>query len=631
MPKGQMETQQVLLDDTDSMANSIICTNSPGNIFSTLTPTNEQHPFERVQQATENCGSLQQHFEQMAEKCQRLRSIEALCQQNIDHLLEKIRRDCANMEKSREMLQQCIGIPEPEALCLRQMNTKQRKEASAQAKKAEQKDRMEASEHERHHAEMLQQWEKEKAEREQEHKKVLFEMRQKVATLQTQQEAEQTRFENAKQEVLLEEQNERSALSEALLQTQGELSRACQQVQQLRQEVKEQQEKGQTIKAELQAELQEAHSEFQAAQRRHKEELQGIKEEMNLLLEQREALQKQIRALQDTVLEMESAQATQKKELLQELEELRAGEQCLKASVHLLETEVSQLRVRFQRSEHKALALARQCNSSELELRKAKAEMDKLRAHNQELQMKLAENWWKEQLKHTSREIALQKEATERQEEAETLRQEVASLQRKLESLEKERKDVLHEREMYQQKMRDLEKKNEMHAAEMRNHKENSQQLEVEREGMQEELEHGAAALKKWIEYAQVLRAALSKSEMAKGALKKDLDILKEKTCIQPAFKAQVEKLYCMSDTSLECEQPGASPENENTEWPELSTDPRGIYKVVASEGRRIRTFRRVFYPDYFTLSLRESAQQDTSTYKREESSSSSGEPQLSC
>ncbi|XP_056363141.1 centrosome-associated protein CEP250-like [Oenanthe melanoleuca] len=759
-----------------------------------------------------------------------------------------------------------------------------------------------ASERERHHAEMQEQWEKEKAEREQEHQKILSEMRQKFATLEAQQEAEQTRFENAKREVLLEEQNERSALSEALLQTRGELSQACQQIQQLRQELKEQQEKEQTIKAELQAELQEARSEIQAAQRRHKEELQGVREEMNLLLEQRDAVQKQvgeltsqlaasqesqeaivqraqkdvswaqdqsrqkllevehtkkqleeaehqnkelqvhlqnlerewsqwkevaqqnselqasvnvlerekarlilsleeknlclrtleeknlelnnqvsqfhsalqenerlrskhgrelqelnsqIQALQDTALEMEAAQATREKELLQELEESRAGERCLKASVHALETEVSQLHVSLQRCDDKVLALDRQCNTSELELRKAKAQMDKLRTHNQELQKKLEESeqdWWKEELKHASREIALQKEATERQEEAESLHQEVASLQRKLEILEKQ-----HERELYQQQMRYLEKKNEMHAAEMRNHGENSQQLEVEREGMQEELEHGTAALKKWIDSAQVLRAALNKSEMSKGTLKKHLDILKEKTCIQPAFEAQVKQLFCMSDASLESEQPAASPEKEKTEWPEWSTeprrtgeqpaagaegeqlsehprkamervrdvvatsedkaekheattDPRRTYEVepegssikrifrsvhisdtirldvpqsaqhsmstsaepaagaegeqlsehprkamervrdvVATsedkaekheattdprrtyegpEGRRIRTFRRVFPPDYFTLPVHESAQQNTSTSEREDSSSGSGEQQ---
>lgn len=51
--------------------------------------------------------------------------------------------------------------------------------------------------------ETLEQWEKEKAEREREHEKVLFEMRQKVATLQAQREEERTRFENAKREVMI--------------------------------------------------------------------------------------------------------------------------------------------------------------------------------------------------------------------------------------------------------------------------------------------------------------------------------------------------------------------------------------------------------------------------------------------
>lgn len=67
-----------------------------------------------------------------------------------------------------------------------------------------------------------------------------------------------------------------------------------------------------------------------------------------------------------------------------------------------------------------------------------------------------------------------------------------------------------HERELYQQQMRNLEKENEMHAPEMRNHKENTQELEVERAGMQEDLEHGAAALKKLRDSTQVLSAALS-------------------------------------------------------------------------------------------------------------------------
>jgi len=48
---------------------------------------------------------------------------------------------------------------------------------------------------------MLEQWEKEKAETEGEHEKHLFDMEQKVATMQARQEEERTRVENAKQEV----------------------------------------------------------------------------------------------------------------------------------------------------------------------------------------------------------------------------------------------------------------------------------------------------------------------------------------------------------------------------------------------------------------------------------------------
>lgn len=48
---------------------------------------------------------------------------------------------------------------------------------------------------------MLEQWEKEKAETEREHEKKLFDMKQKVATMQAQQEEERTRAESAKQEV----------------------------------------------------------------------------------------------------------------------------------------------------------------------------------------------------------------------------------------------------------------------------------------------------------------------------------------------------------------------------------------------------------------------------------------------
>nr|XP_030117365.3 ELKS/Rab6-interacting/CAST family member 1 isoform X3 [Taeniopygia guttata] len=334
----------------------------------------------------------------------------------------------------------------------------------------------------------------------------------------------------------------------------------------------------------------------------------------------------------------------------------------------LLETEVSELRVRLQSSEERAEAMATQY-------------------------------WWKTQLKHISRESALEKEATERQEEAVTLRQEVASLKRKLENLEKERKDVLHERELNQQQMRDVKRKNEMCAPERPNHQERTQQLDVEKEIKQEKLEHGTAALKKG--RGSALSAALSKCKIAKVCLQKGLAFLKGESGIQagtgidlqstpeslsyssassheeqdaeaeverliggsgtilepeqpPAslekekrespevsteprrsgeqdVEAQVEQLFRGSGTSLEPKQLAASSEEEKKESPELSTEPRRNGKQVEPERRRIRTFRRVFLPDYITFPVHESAHQNRSTFEMEESSSSYGEQQPSC
>ncbi|XP_077043645.1 uncharacterized protein LOC143695425 [Agelaius phoeniceus] len=231
---------------------------------------------------------------------------------------------------------------------------------------------------------------------------------------------------------------------------------------------------------------------------------------------------------------MEASQATQQKQLLKELEESQAGERSLRDSVHVLQAEVSELRVKLQSSDDKALALAIQCEAVELELRKTQAQRDNLRARNLELQKELEEieqDWWKEEVKHISQETALEKEATKRQEEAVALRQEVASLKKKLEILEKQRKDVLHERELYQQQMRYLEKKNQMDTLNLQSQQERMQQLDSEKETMQEELKHGTAALKEG--RGSTLSAALNKCKIARGALQKRLGSLKGKTCIQ--------------------------------------------------------------------------------------------------
>ncbi|NXT81098.1 CP250 protein, partial [Zapornia atra] len=183
-----------------------------------------------------------------------------------------------------------------------------------------------AREREGHHSELqeiLEQWEKEKAETEREHEMQLFDMKQEVATMQAQQEEERIRVENAKQEALLEQEREKDALLERLLQTQGELKGASQQLEQLRQEVEEQRENGQNVREKLQGELQESQSKIKAVEKRHKEEIKTIKEEMNILLQQRDALQKQVEELTSQLAASEESQQAIAQKAQQDLSEVQ--------------------------------------------------------------------------------------------------------------------------------------------------------------------------------------------------------------------------------------------------------------------------------------------------------------------
>lgn len=86
----------------------------------------------------------------------------------------------------------------------------------------------------------------------------------------------------------------------------------------------------------------------------------------------------QIRSLQKAVQEKDAAQATQEEQLLQELQESRARERRLRDSVQVLETEVSELRLRLQSSEDRAEALATQCQQLRGAHCKAQSQLDKL-------------------------------------------------------------------------------------------------------------------------------------------------------------------------------------------------------------------------------------------------------------
>ncbi|RLV89644.1 hypothetical protein DV515_00014778 [Chloebia gouldiae] len=167
---------EMVLDNSDSMV-SIICTGSSqhadsGDIFSAPRSVDTGHAFGLVLEALarmrgatralreelsarqdsnkfllqqqrhqeEKCREVQQRLEQLEEKCKKSSSH----QQHLQSLVETLRSDCANLEKTREELQEQLGLREREALCLRQSNAElQMKEESALAEKAEQQDRIE--------------------------------------------------------------------------------------------------------------------------------------------------------------------------------------------------------------------------------------------------------------------------------------------------------------------------------------------------------------------------------------------------------------------------------------------------------------------------------------------------------
>ncbi|KFO07136.1 Centrosome-associated protein CEP250, partial [Balearica regulorum gibbericeps] len=81
---------------------------------------------------------------------------------------------------------------------------------------------------------------------------------------------------------------------------------------------------------------------------------------------------------QDVVLEKEAGLATREKQLLQELEESRADERCLRDSLCALEAEMSELRLRLCSAENRAKALAIECQQANSAHGEARSQLDKL-------------------------------------------------------------------------------------------------------------------------------------------------------------------------------------------------------------------------------------------------------------
>ncbi|KAM6054219.1 LOW QUALITY PROTEIN: uncharacterized protein VSU04_011453 [Chlamydotis macqueenii] len=111
------------------------------------------------------------------------------------------------------------------------------------------------------------------------------------------------------------------------------------------------------------SEMSQLLSAFHEAQQLHSDHRREIQE-----------LNNQVQSLQ----EKEAGLATREKQLLQDLEDSRAGKRCLRDSLHVLEAETSELRLRLCSTENRAKALATECQQANSARCEAQSQLDKL-------------------------------------------------------------------------------------------------------------------------------------------------------------------------------------------------------------------------------------------------------------
>ncbi|XP_068856008.1 centrosome-associated protein CEP250-like isoform X2 [Aphelocoma coerulescens] len=245
----------------------------------------------------------------------------------------------------------------------------------------------------------------------------------------------------------------------------------------------------------------------------------------------------------------------ERKDVLHERDSLQANKEKLEHQIKLLEESVtaSETRANTVVDRNRSLQEELQTIMSIFQVKK-----EKLETQEKEMEM-------------------LQKEAAE----AKALQEHVTRMAADLSEREREIK-------LYQEQMKMLEKKNLMHTASLQRKEQNQMRRGAEREAMREELEHVAAALKQrengereWRKKAQALCAALAKSEVSKGTLRKKLTILQRTapsrdtdwSCLQAAG-AEGKRLSRHSRKGLECVLGLAASSEEQTERRELNAEP---------------------------------------------------------
>ncbi|XP_063153373.1 centrosome-associated protein CEP250 isoform X2 [Candoia aspera] len=336
---------------------------------------------------------------------------------------------------------------------------------------------------------------KEKEEIESIYEGKLLELQQKITDIQTHMEDELIKAENAKQEALLEKENEKNPLREEIFQTNEKLVSTCRQLEYIHQEMKKLEEREQNNVQLLEAELKDTTNTMKTLKIKQKEEIKSLKEEINVLLNQRDSLQNQIQELEFQLLTTKDSCKLINQEAQQHLREMQELSEQKELEVsHLqkmLETE------RKQREEAVQQHMKWQRQKEELEQR------------NTELRAMLQSQWEAE--KHLNNTLLRKQEEVEHQQ---TTIQALERKQRQWEEAElqnSEQQQVLQRQweeaksqiKLLQNQKRDTELQN----MELRHQKEEVElknaKLKAELQRQQEEAEHERATLQSHWEETQ--------------------------------------------------------------------------------------------------------------------------------
>ncbi|NXJ22406.1 CP250 protein, partial [Dicrurus megarhynchus] len=257
------------------------------------------------------------------------------------------------------------------------------------------------------------------------------------------------------------------------------------------------------------------------------QEIVSLQEHVQDLREQKEVAGKQAKSLEQDLDKVSQMLQKNHLEFLKQTEQMNTfqlREESMKVALTSCQKQVTVLEELVRKKDEDNDALRQKLQHLEEELKILQNLQLRLTEKNEEVRHDREQELLKEAFPERGGEIMAQSEQKQLEEEIRGLREDLQHVQQTLTKKDEEIK--------YQTDRIKYLKKTERDDL-LQRQKEIPQQLEAEREANGEELEHVAAALNQresreheWRENAQVLSAALSKSEMANGNLKKEITIL---------------------------------------------------------------------------------------------------------